>query len=89
MIMPALVLAVPAAAQDLSPVISTAEVARGQVVGATMKQHSQRIAAKRTSARATPNQVAACSKKEGLRREYGADNPRLQRLYSLCRSVGL
>ncbi len=39
--------------------------------------------------RATPRQAAACAKKARFRSEYGASHPKVQKLYGLCRSVGL
>lgn len=89
LILPALLITVPAAAQDLSPVISTTEVARGQVVSATMMQHSKRIAQRNASSRrGTPGQIAACANKADFREDYGADHPKVQKLYSLCRGIG-
>lgn len=38
---------------------------------------------------ATPHQAAACAKKAQFRSEYGADHPKVKKLYSLCRSAGL
>ncbi|WP_156457842.1 hypothetical protein [Sphingomonas sp. Leaf412] len=37
---------------------------------------------------ATRQQVAACNGKARLRAEYCADNPKVRRLYGLCRSIG-
>ena len=37
---------------------------------------------------ATRSQVGACARKERFRAAYGADNAKVQRLYSLCRGIG-
>lgn len=87
-VLPALLMAIPAAAQDISPVIDLGEVSRGQVVGATMGAHARRIEGRSSSRRATPGQIQACSQKSQFRAEYGADHPKVQRLYSLCRGIG-
>jgi hypothetical protein len=39
--------------------------------------------------RATPQQAAACAKKAQFRSQYGADHPKVQKLFGLCRDVGL
>ncbi|WP_217806641.1 hypothetical protein [Novosphingobium sp. B1] len=54
-----------------------------------MRAHSKRIEARdRASRQGTPGQAAACAKKAEFRREFGAGNPKVQRLYGLCRSIG-
>lgn len=37
----------------------------------------------------TQRQQEACAGKSRFRSEHGADHPKVQRLYSLCRGVGL
>lgn len=48
-----------------------------------------RSVARRNGGGATANQAAACAKKAQFRSQYGAGHPKVQQLYSLCRSVGL
>jgi hypothetical protein len=38
---------------------------------------------------ATAQQQAACRRKTQFRRQYGADHPKVRKLYALCLSVGL
>lgn len=41
------------------------------------------------SRRATPRQAAVCAKKDQFRGQYGADHPKVKKLYDLCRTIGL
>lgn len=80
----------PVLAQDLptDQLQQHAEVVRHDMVLKKSLRHS--IARRDARARrATPQQVAACARKAQFRRQYGARNPKVQKLYSLCRGVGL
>jgi hypothetical protein len=81
-----LAIPLPAAAQ-MDPVVT----GQGQVLSGTMRGYAERDAARLHSpapSSATPRQVAACAQKARFRRQYGADNPKVQKLYRLCRAIG-
>ena len=84
----AIAAAVPATAQDL-PTDQLERHADTVRQGNLVRQTVGRQAYARSSGRSTPAQARACAKKGELRAQYGADNPKVQRLYNLCRSVGL
>lgn len=89
-IVPLLVLAsAPAQAQDVyeNAITNHAEVVtQGKILDRNLQ-----IARNRQNARngVTPAQAQACANKERFRREHGAEEPRVQRLYALCRQRGL
>jgi hypothetical protein len=80
----------PVAAQDLptDQLEQHADVVRQDTLLKSTLRHSTARQDERAH-RATPRQAAACAKKAQFRSEYGADHPKVQKLYSLCRSVGL
>jgi hypothetical protein len=84
----AIAAAVPAMAQDL-PTDQLERHADTIRQGNLVRQTVGRQAYARLSGRATPTQARACANKSQLREQYGADNPKVQRLYNLCRSMGL
>ena len=80
-----LTIAVPVHAQDY-----TGNVNPSAWVGPTVMQGAINAQARRNGTRARPSaQVRACSGKAAFRRQYGAGNAKVQRLYSLCRRAGL
>lgn len=86
----ALVLAMPPAfAQDLptDQLERHADVVRqDMLLKSTLGQNPARQNDR--AAAATPRQAAACAKKAQFRKQYGADHPKVRKLYGLCRSVG-
>ena len=80
----------PVLAQDLptDQLERHADVVRQDTHLRSTLRHSQARQNNR-SQRASPQQAAACAKKAQFRSEYGADHPKVQKLYDLCRSVGL
>jgi hypothetical protein len=79
----AFLLTAPVAAQDLptDQVERHADVVRqDMLLKSTLRNDHTR--------RATPKQVAACSNKARFRSEHGADDPKVRKLYELCRSIG-
>lgn len=54
-----------------------------------ISKHIYRNNARRSGGGATAAQVRACRAKTRFREEYGASDPKIQRLYRLCRGVGL
>lgn len=87
----ALMLATPALAQDLptDQLDRHAEVVRQDMLVRSTVGRSVARQNGRTASRATPSQVATCAKKAQFRAQYGAANPKVRRLYSLCRGRGL
>lgn len=86
----ALVSATPAIAQDLptDQLERHAEVVRQDMLLQSTLRHS-RARQNDRAVRATPQQAAVCAKKAQFRKQYGADNPKVQKLYGLCRNIGL
>lgn len=87
----ALLLAMPPAfAQDLptDQLERHAEVVRQDMLLKSTLRHSRARQNERAAA-ATPRQAAACAKKAQFRKQYGADHPKVQKLYGLCRDIGL
>lgn len=86
-LMAVLVLATPAIAQDLptDQLDRHADTVRQRML---VDSTVGRGVARRNGG-ATANQAAACARKAQFRSQYGAGHPKVQRLYSLCRSVGL
>lgn len=82
----AVAVAAEASAQDIQPVFDLPTMAQGQVIGATARAQAARDARK---SKPTPRQIAACAQRPRLRRQYAPDNPKLEQLERLCRSVGL
>ena len=82
-----IVAAVPAIAQD-QPTDQLERHADTVRQGNLVRQTVGRQTYARWGGRATPAQARACANKSQLRAQYGAGNPKVQRLYSLCRSVG-
>jgi hypothetical protein len=84
---PFLLAALPAMAQDLptDQLERHADVVRQDSHLRSSLKHSMA----RQTGRATPRQAAACAKKAQFRKEHGAEHPKVQKLYDLCRSVGL
>lgn len=75
----------PAYAQDY-----TGNVNPSAWVGPTVMHGAINAQARRNGSRSggTSQQVAACAQKSRFRAEYGAENPKVQRLYRLCRGIG-
>lgn len=73
-----------ALAQDIQPALDLTELSRGQVVSSTAKAQANRT----TRRRPTANQIHACAQRPRFRRESPND-PKLRKLESLCRGVGL
>lgn len=86
-----LALASPAVAQDLptDQLERHAEVVRQDMLVRSTVGRSAARQNGRTASRATPSQIAICAKKTQFRAQYGAANPKVRRLYSLCRGRGL
>lgn len=80
----------PALAQDLptDQLERHADVVRQDMLLKSTLRHS-RARQNERAAQATPRQKAACAKKAQFRRQYGADNANVQKLYGLCRNMGL
>lgn len=86
-------LAAPVAAQDYDPSMAAHDsmsqqqfrTRQSQIDAMTLRKVIDRNGG---STGATPQQVAACRGKARLRAEHGADNPKVRRLYGLCRSIG-
>ena len=61
-------------------------------VGPTVMHGAINAQARRNGARSrsgvTAQQASACANKSRFRVEYGADHPKVERLYSLCRGIG-
>ncbi|MBW6531760.1 hypothetical protein KZ820_13530 [Sphingomonas sp. RRHST34] len=80
-----------AAAQDVAPVISPSQAAEGAFHRSRMGAQAE--AMRRRGARAprpgSPEfQRKACANRPAFRRRYGADDPRLRQLESLCAGAG-
>jgi hypothetical protein len=80
----------PAVAQDLptDQLERHADVVREDMLLKSTLRHSQARRNER-AAQATPRQKAVCAKKDEFRQQYGADDPKVQKLYGLCRNIGL
>ena len=81
-----LAIPLPASAQ-MDPVVT----GQGQVLSGTMRGYAERDAAgphHSAPSSVTPRQAAACAQKARFRQQYGADNPKVQKLYRLCRGIG-
>jgi hypothetical protein len=75
-------------AQDLAPAMDAAQIGQGQVLSSMVRNHGRTAARRSSGGGATAAQISACAQKAQFRSEYGADNPKVQRLYGLCRSIG-
>lgn len=71
-------------AQDLSPALDPVQLGQGHVMSAAIRAQASRSVRRG----ATAQQIASCAQKARFRAEYGADHPKIRRLYSLCRSIG-
>jgi hypothetical protein len=82
-------LALPAAAQDYDPALSAHEsMSQQQFTTQQTRIYNDMLGdSVRRNQRATKGQIAACAKKEGFRAEFGEDNPKVRRLYALCRQI--
>lgn len=92
-----LALGAPALAQDYDPSLAAHDsmsqqqfrTQQSQIDAMTLRKVIDRNGGATAARRgATREQVAACSGKAQLRAEFGADNPKVRRLYGLCRSIG-
>jgi hypothetical protein len=81
--------AVPAAAQDTPSVDFNGALDHARTTGRMVRQAQQRGHRTTVAGRPTPAQVAACRDKTTYSRQYGADHPKVRRLYQLCHQVGL
>ncbi|WP_176473090.1 hypothetical protein [Sphingomonas lenta] len=88
-----MIAAAPAAAQDdfwmnrfNDAAQAQQDLARTTMLNSTMRRSAQRRGA---GPAVTSRQAAACAQKTRFHAEHGAGNSKVQRLYSLCRGVGL
>lgn len=83
------VTALPVSAQDYLGQASDSLASAGQFAGTVgVNSHLRGSSANRRGG-ATQRQAIACAQKSRFRAEHGRDDPRVRRLYSLCRGVGL
>lgn len=87
----------PALAQDYDPSLAAHDsmsqqqfrTQQSQIDAMTLRKVIDRNGGATVARRgATREQVVACRGKAQLRAEYGADHPKVRRLYGLCRSIG-
>ena len=87
------VTALPVSAQDYLGQASDSLASAGQFAGTVgVNSHlrgSSRHAQANRRGGATQRQAIACAQKSRFRAQHGGDDPRVRRLYSLCRGVGL
>jgi hypothetical protein len=81
----------PVVAQDLptDQLDRHAETVRQDMLLKSTLRHSTARQNARSTPRVTTSQAAACAKKAQFRSEHGAGHPKVQKLYGLCRRVGL
>jgi hypothetical protein len=84
----AIALAGAAAAQDTPSIDFTGALDHARTTGRLVRQAQQRQAGI-APRRATAAQAKACANKQAFRRQYGVGHAKVQRLYALCRAVGL
>lgn len=82
-------IASPALGQDTPTIDFNEALDHSRVTGGMVRQAQQRERRTGQRTRATPGQMAACAKKRSFRDQFGANDAKVKRLYSLCRGVGL
>lgn len=93
-----LALALPtiATAQDIAPVISPGQAAEGIFHRSVAEGQARRIREGRSTSSSghavrpgtTAQQARACYSRPNLRAKYGADDPKVLKLESLCKQAG-
>lgn len=78
-----------AAGQEMPSIDYNGALDHARTTGRLVRQAQQREGGAQVTTRPNANQRAACSKKKALGREHGMDHPKVQKLYALCRQVGL
>ncbi|MEE4454484.1 hypothetical protein [Novosphingobium resinovorum] len=96
------ILAAPAAAQDIVPIISPGQAAEGifqrsRMEAETRRQHGKeaepaQVASAAPDTRPAPGspefQKQACDNRPLYRKQYGEDHPQVQKLEALCKASG-
>lgn len=82
-------LATPAAAQEMPAIDYDGALDHARTTGRLVRQAQQRERRAKLTGKSTPHQVEACAGKATFRRQFGADHPKVRKLYQLCRQVGL
>jgi len=83
-----LAIAAPGFAQDL-PTTQLEDHGRVVLQDSTTRSLLRNSRARQARRQPTAAQVSACRGKAQFRARYGAENPKVRRLYQLCRGVGL
>lgn len=83
--------ALPAVAQDYDPSMSAHDSMSQQQSTTQQTRIYNRMlsdSVRRNRGKGTKGQIEACAQKTKFRAQLGAANPRVQRLYQLCRGIG-
>ncbi|NIJ18964.1 hypothetical protein FHS95_000633 [Sphingomonas naasensis] len=83
-----LAIAAPGYGQDL-PTTQVEDHGRVVLQDSTTRALLRNSRARQAQRRPTPAQISACASKAQFRAKFGANHPKVQRLYELCRGVGL
>lgn len=77
-----------AMAQDMAPVLGPGEMAEGIYARQRMGGYGKQPRSARSATGTTARQRQACANLPNFRQQYGADNPKVQKLTSLCEAAG-
>lgn len=80
--------AFPVHAQDYTGNVNPSAWAGPTVMHGAINAQARRNGVRSRSG-VTQAQINGCAQKSRFRAEYGADHPKIKRLYSLCRGLGL
>lgn len=86
--MVAIALTAPLHAQDYTGNVNPSAHSGPMVMESAIDAQARRNY-QRSNSGATSGQIAACRKKAQFRAQHGASNPKVQRLYRLCREIGV
>lgn len=62
-------------------------VGQGAMHSTTMRSHANRIAGRNAAERTSANARATCAKRQSIRARFGEKDPRVRRLFELCRRL--
>lgn len=78
-----------ARAQDYTGNVNPSAYSGPMVMQGAINAQARRDSARRSHRGVTRAQTNGCAQKARFRSRYGADNPKVQRLYALCHAIGL